>query len=173
MYRPSLSLFILILFLHFNASSQVDTANRKSISLFYGLKSTKEKVYPHFLDFQKFGKLHPVIKETKRLTEASGNSMGTFSVKESIFLFGFIPMHPKYDTAVFELEKDKKIKYTSQVKKNLYLEIILSFEERNDSTFIKEVVSTSGSRLTGSILRSAIKKKHLILVNNLRRELGR
>ena len=141
--------------------------------LIHELKCNSEKAYSYFIDFEKFGKLHPVIKETKKIKAGSGDTIGEYAIKEFIFLFGFIPLRPRYNATVIETEKGKKIKYTSQVKKGIYLEIVFEFSESTDknSCAIKEEITIRGKHSTSKILLKQMKKKHLILVENLKKEI--
>ena len=147
-------------------------AAKRTLTLVHEVKSPQELTYSYFIDFEKFGKIHPAIKETKKIKEPIGNSMGIYAIKESIRLYGFIPLHPEYTAEVIEIEKGKTIVYTSRVKKSVYLEINFSFSEsETGSTIIREEVTLTGNRLICSILRSQMKKAHLQLIENLKKEL--
>ena len=167
------ALFLLLCVFSSPSSKGAPTDKGKQIQalLIHEAACSNEQAYAYFIDFEKFGKLHPVIKETKNIVPPSGNSMGIFSVKEFIFLFGFIPMHPKYNAEVIEVEKGVKIKYLSQVKKNVHLEILFSFSENEQhSTVIHEEITISGNHMICSMLLREMKKKHLLLIENLKKE---
>ncbi len=140
------------------------------LTLRHEIKCPKEKAYSYFIDFEKFGKIHPVIKETNQIKAPVGNSMGIYSIKEHIFLFGFIPLNPIYNAEVIEDEKGRRILYTSQVKKNLYLEIAFLFSEESDKTIIKEEITITGNSLICLMFMRQIKKMHLRLIENLKKE---
>ena len=144
---------------------------KKTLLLIHEVKCPKVQAYAYFIDFEKFGKIHPVIKETKRIKDPVGNSMGIYSIKEHIFLFGFIPLNPRYNAEVIEDEKGRRIVYTSQVKKNLYLEIVFSFSEENEKTKIREEVTVTGNTFICWMFRRQIKKMHLLLIENLKKEI--
>ena len=171
--KKQLCLGILFSIFYFNAIEAREKKEIRTIILTYEVKSAKEMAYSFFIDFEKFGKLHPVFKETKRISEANGNSIGTFSVKEFIFLYGFIPLHPKYDVQVIETEKGTRIQYLSQIKKSVHAEINFSFSEESEthSTIIREEIILSGNPIICNILLGQMKKKHLILIENLKKEL--
>ena len=168
-----LSFGILFSIFYFTSIEAQEKNEVRTIILTHQVKCVKEMAYSFFIDFEKFGKLHPVIKETKRISEGAGNSMGTFSVKEFIFLYGFIPLHPKYDVQVIEKEKGNRIQYLSQIKKSVHAEINFSFSEEAEahSTIIREEIILSGNPIICNILLGQMKKKHLILIENMKKEL--
>jgi hypothetical protein len=146
-------------------------AAKRTLILTHEVKAPVEIAYSYFIDFEKFGSIHPAIKETKRIKEPAGNSMGIYSIKEAVLLYGFIPLHPKYTAEVFEVEKGNKILYTSRVKKSVYLEINFLFSKsETGSTIIREEVILTGNGLICSLLRGQMKKAHLKLVENLKKE---
>lgn len=120
--------------------------------------------YKTLLDFQEFGKVHPVMTSVKIIGEKNGNI--EYRVKERTNLFGFIPMRPGYNATVTEVEKGKLIRYDSQVKKNVKLEIVFSFEEH--STTVKEDITITSNKLVARIFMGILKKMHLQVMQNIR-----
>jgi len=142
---------------------------KQSIILNHAIKCNKERAYSYFIDFEKFGKIHPVIHTVTQIEPQTGNSKGKYFIKESIVLFGFIKMNPEYTAEVFEVEQGNKIQYTSQVKPGVFLEINLEFSdwENGFGTIIKEEVTVTANPIICSILLKQIKKIHLDLIKNL------
>ncbi len=147
---------------------------KQSIVLDHAIKCTKEQAYSYFIDFEKFGKIHPVIHTVTQIETQKGNSKGKYFIKESIVLFGFIKMNPEYTAEVFEIDTGNKIKYISQVKPGVDLEINFEFSdwENGFGTVIKEEVIVTANVIVCNILLKQIKKIHLDLITNLERDLA-
>lgn len=111
-----------------------------------------ESLYSHFQEFEKFGALHPFFT---RVTKTAEN---IFFVNERVLLFGFLPMEPQYSVEVHEMKG--AIRYLSEVRKNVKLEINFSFEEKDHYTDITEVVTVKTNRIIAMILLNTIEKAH-------------
>jgi len=128
----------------------------------YTLNASPAEVYPYFLDFEKFGKLHPYMVEIKKL-EANH-----YSISEKLFLYGFIPMRPFYTATVHELEKDKKILYTSHVKRGVDLKLFFHFSDPGNGTvLIRETIEVEANKLIAVVFVGLIKKAHKKLIESL------
>ena len=116
-------------------------------------------VYNSLLDFKEFGHLHPCMKKVEIVEEAA--SYKVYSVEEVVYLLGFVKIRPAYDARVIELEKNKCIQYTSQVKKNIYLSILFTFSNASDGRLsVKEEIEISSNKLAGTLFLSILKKTH-------------
>ncbi len=52
-------------------------------------------VYNSLLDFKEFGNLHPCMKKVDMIGQAAGYK--EYSVKEIVYLLGFLKIKPNYD----------------------------------------------------------------------------
>ncbi|MCW3103990.1 MAG: hypothetical protein JWO09_2430 [Bacteroidetes bacterium] len=133
-----------------------------SITLHTRIKAAKAELYPYFLDFEKFGELHPLMQ---KVTKTGTN---TFYINESVLLLGFIPMKPEYTVEV--AETDGTITYNSHVRKGVDLQIRFSFsEDGNGYTTITEQVDVKAITVIARILLHTIKKAHTDIFRSLER----
>ena len=135
----------------------------KIFTLNYSFKNNLEKVYDCVLDLKKFGEHHPYFTEVSILKQSETHT--EYHIKEKILVFGFIPQKPEYDAKVFEVEKNKHIRYTSSVMGKISLIINFYFTEPNakGEILLRENIHLEGNNLLCSILLSTMKKAHLEL----------
>jgi len=127
-----------------------------------------EIVYNALLDFKKFGDIHPFMTEVKIVHENLPEYV-EYCIVEEVYFLGFIKNRPRYNAKVMELEKNKHIRYTSQVKKNIYLVIDLNFSEnKNGSLMITENFEITSNKLMGRVFVGILKKAHLKFFENLK-----
>jgi hypothetical protein len=91
-----------------------------------------------------------------------------YEVNEEVLLFGFIKLRPNYKAKVIEIEKHKQLRYTSQVKKNVYLNIDLHFTETNGKTKMTEHIEVTTNGLVAFIFLDILKKAHLKVYQNIK-----
>lgn len=132
-----------------------------SLTLNARIKAPVKTLYPYFVEFEKFGALHPLMT---KITKTGEN---TFFVNESVLLLGFIPMKPSYTAKV--IEKDGSVIYISNVRKGVDLEIRFTFSEDPESgiTLITEEVDVAANRIIAKILLNTIEKAHLEIFRKL------
>ncbi|MCE3279757.1 MAG: hypothetical protein K0S44_1948 [Bacteroidetes bacterium] len=137
---------------------------KNTLTLNAKIKAPKENLYPYFLDFQKFGDLHPLI------TKVTKTGINKFHIYESVLLLGFIPMKPNYPVEV--TEENGAIIYNSNVKKGVDLHIKITFEEdlHTGLTTITETVNVKAMRLVAIILLNTMKKAHSQLFDKLKNQ---
>lgn len=128
------------------------------------IKAPKEKLYPYFRDFEKFGNLHPLI------TKVTKTGINTFHINESVLLLGFIPMKPNYSVEVNQ--NNGMIMYNSNVKKGVDLHIVITFEEHHQSgvTTVTETINVKSNRLIAMILLKTMKTAHQQLFDKLKKQ---
>lgn len=127
-----------------------------------------EIVYKALLDFKKFGELHPYMKEVTILKDCSPEYM-EYQVVEEIYFFGFIKNHPHYTAKIVETAKDKTIRYTSPVKKNIFLTIDFSFSvNTHGMLLVNEDIELRCNKIIGIFFSNILKKAHLQFFKNLR-----
>lgn len=119
--------------------------------------------YESIVDMRKYGNYHPMMTSVEVVGIQNGNT--TFEVKEKTFFFGFIPMKPIYRATVTEIEKGKIIRYDSQVKKNVRLEIIFTFGSDGK---INEDITVWAGWPVGGIFINLLKKMHLKVMDNMK-----
>jgi hypothetical protein len=139
----------------------------RTLQLNYNLKGNIQSLYPSVLDMRLFGKHHPYMTEVKLLQ--STNEFSEYDIKEKVLLFGFIPHRPRYTAKVFEIEKEKRIKYTSLVQGKIDLAIDFNFthNESTNTTNLDESIVVSGNGIACKILIDIMKKSHRILFNEI------
>lgn len=128
------------------------------------INAPKEKLYAYFLDFEKFGNLHPLI------TKVTKTGINTFHINESVLLLGFIPMKPTYSVEV--TEHNGMIIYNSNVKKGVDLNILITFEEDLQAgvTTVTETVNIKAIRLIALVLLKTMKTAHSQLFDKLKHQ---
>lgn len=126
-------------------------------------------VYKALLDFKKFGELHPYMKEVTVMEDKSPEFI-EYLVKEEIYFFGFIKNHPMYTARVMEVEKNKHIRYTSPVKKYIFLTVDFTFSKAGSGALlVQEEIKLVSNKLIGTVFLNILRKAHLQFFENLRR----
>jgi hypothetical protein len=144
----------------------------KTFLLNHSIDRKFDDVYEHILDFKKFGKIHPLMKEVTELTKIEPNSIN-YEVNEEALLLGFLKIKPMYEVEVIELEAQKHIRYFSHIKSAILLNIDFIFPENgSDIAFnLIERVEIKGNYLLIAYFASILKKTHLQTFENIRRQL--
>ena len=127
-------------------------------------------LYEQFLDLRKYGKHHPVMTDVKIVSDNTPEYI-EYEIDEVVKLFGFIKMYPNYKAKVFEIEKEKHLQYTSQVKPNIFLTIDIYFSENSGKTKVEESISVTGNKIITAIFLGILKKAHVKLFQNLKTNL--
>ena len=123
-------------------------------------------VRENLLDLRRFGKYHPVMTSVKQIGQ-KGNTYTAFEVEEKTRLLGFIPMKPKYKALVSE-GANGSIRYDSQVKKNVRLQIDFKFEMTGPICVVTEDILVEGNKLIAGIFIGILNKMHLQTMENMR-----
>jgi len=135
-------------------------------TLEHKLQGDFEIVYSTLLDFKKFGEIHPYMTEVSIIKEQP--EYIEYNIVEEIYLFGFIKNYPTYTARIMELKKDQHIRYTSPVKKNIFLTVDITFSHQaNGSLLVTEAFEIQSSRLMGRMFGNILKKAHLKFFENL------
>jgi hypothetical protein len=144
----------------------------KTILLNHSFDRKFDDVYEHILDFKKFGKIHPLMKEVTKLSKIEPNSIN-YQANEEALLLGFLKIKPNYEVEVIELEAQKHIRYFSHIKSAILLNIDFIFSENgSDIAFnLTERVEIKGNYLLIAYFASILKKTHLQTFENLRSQL--
>lgn len=125
-------------------------------------------IYPALLDFKKFGEIHPYMKEVK-LIKDNLPEFTEYSIVEEVYFLGFIKNNPTYTAKVFEVEKNKRIRYTSPVKKSIFLTIDISFSSnKNGTLLVTEEFEIGCNKLMGLVFKNILVKAHLKFFQNLK-----
>lgn len=134
--------------------------------IFYSVNAPVSVVYNTILDFKQFGELHPYMKSVELIH--SNPEFSEYEIRESVLVFGFIPMKPHYRAKVFEIEKGKQIRYVSLVQNRIPLTIDFFIEHSNEDTVkVTEQIEMNGNRLFTSVLMPMMKKTHRIIFQEL------
>jgi hypothetical protein len=126
-----------------------------------------QNLYEQFCDFQKYGAHHPVMK-TVKIVEDKRPHYVEYEIDEEVLLFGLIRMRPNYKAKVIELEKHKKLRYTSQVKSYVFLIIDFHFSENNGKTKMVEHIEVNTNLLVAIVFLDILKKAHLKVYQNIK-----
>lgn len=141
---------------------------KTTFSLEHSLPYHFDVIYASLLDFKKFGEIHPFMSEVKVLNDNYPDYIEYVIVEEFYFL-GFIKNHPAYTAKVTEVEKGKHIRYTSPVKKNIFLVIDIRFStDKNQTIRVREDFVITANKVMGLIFANILKKAHLQFFKNLR-----
>ncbi|MDF2438097.1 MAG: hypothetical protein K0Q95_2473 [Bacteroidota bacterium] len=131
----------------------------KSLKITHLFKTKPEVIFPHFLEFEKFGAFHPYFKKVTK------TGLNVFHVNEQVLLLGFIPMKPEYKVEVEE--SNGCVIYKSKVRTGVDLTIKFSFEPKGDHTLLTETVDVEANPIIAYILLKTIQKAHLDLFKRL------
>lgn len=138
------------------------------LNLQHVLPNEFEIVYNALFDFKKFGELHPYMTEVKILENRSPEYI-EYEVVEELFFLGFIKNKPRYTARVMEPEKYKKIRYTSPVKKNIFLTVDFSFSvNKNGMLLVNEEIELRCNKIIGLLFLNILQKAHYQFFKNLR-----
>ncbi|MES2568015.1 MAG: hypothetical protein V4565_14165 [Bacteroidota bacterium] len=124
-------------------------------------------LYDQFCDFIKYGAHHPVMKTVKMVEDKSPDYV-EYEVDEEVLLFGLIKIRPNYKAKVIEIEKNKQLRYTSQVKKYVFLIIDFHFTEANGKTKMVEHIEVTTNLLVAIVFLDILKKAHLTVYKNIK-----
>ena len=128
-------------------------------------------VRENLLDLRKYGKYHPVMTSVRQIGQ-KGNIYTAFEIEEKTRLFGFIPMKPKYKALVSEAENGN-IRYDSQVKKKVRLQIDFTFVIIGPICVVTEDILVEGNKLIAGIFIGILKKMHLKTMANMKFNLSK
>ena len=131
-----------------------------SITLYYTVHQPFDRIYLSLLDFKQFGQLHPYMKSVE-IVNQSEHAI-EYLVHEKLKLWGFTPIAPCYKATITEVEKNKHIRYWSEVQKGLFLTIDFTFKTyaENTSTEVYEQIALKGTPWVHTIFLSILKKSH-------------
>ncbi len=127
-------------------------------------------LYEQFLDLKKYGKHHPVMTNVKIVSDKLPDFI-EYEIDEVVKLFGFIKIYPNYKAKVFEIEKEKHLQYTSQVKPTIFLTIDIYFSKKSGKTIIQENISVTGNKIITFVFLGILKKAHLGLFKTIKANL--
>lgn len=141
-----------------------------SLHLSYTINGSFNEVYASLLDFKKFGQLHPYMKSVEIIGQT--NNSIEYLVHEKLNLWGIIPLKPCYQATIVEVEKNKHIRYLSEVKKGLFLTVDFTFKNKSgDNTIhIDEDITLKGNPLAHGVFLSLLKKSHKHVLKSLQRK---
>lgn len=141
-----------------------------SITLFYEVNKPLNYTYAALLDFKKFGELHPYMTSVEVLNRT--DRAMEYLVHEKLKLWGIIPMSPCYHVITSEVQRNKCICYSSEVKKGLFLTINFTFEENSNHTItqVTEQITLKGMPWVHAVFLSILKKSHQHVFETLQKE---
>jgi len=140
-----------------------------TFSLQHALPNQLEIAYESLADLKKFGEIHPYIIEVNIIKNNLPEYL-EYVIVEEVHLFGFIKNHPIYETKVFEIEEYKHIRYTSRVKKNIFLTIDITFSKnKSGNLIVTETFDIRSPKLMGMVFSGILKKAHFKFFENLKK----
>jgi hypothetical protein len=131
------------------------------------LSNNLEIVYNSLLDLKKFGGIHPHITDVNIITDNSPHFI-EYDIVEDIQLMGFIRNHPRYTAKVFEIEKNRHIRYLSPVKTFIFLQVDFIFSVKNGLLVVDETFQLTCNKFWALVFTSILKKAHLRFFANLK-----
>lgn len=135
--------------------------------LSHTLNGTIGQVYDCLLDFQKFGKCHPFMRDTTVIKVNPPNWI-EYAVKEEILLLGFLKIRPEYRAEVTAVAQDKQIKYFSKAKGGIVLTIhFLLLDQGNGVVQVNENIEVKGNPLLNKYFLNILRKAHLKTFENI------
>jgi hypothetical protein len=142
-------------------------ADNYNFTLEHNFNKPFNNIYDVILDFKKFGHFHPHMKDVRVVSQQIPNNI-EYEVDEEVLIYGFIRLRPNYKATVLEVEKNKHVRYLSQVKKNIFLTIDFTFSEdkQNGTTRVIEKVDVKGNKFIAGVFLTLLKKAHLQMFNN-------
>lgn len=144
-------------------------SGKTSFKIKYELPTRLSVVYDSLMDFKKFGELHPYMKQVDLVLDKRPE-FTEYKIVEEVYFFGFIKNQPEYNARVYELEKNKCIQYTSQVKSFIFLTITFHLSEGKDGAVsIQEEFEIKCNKLIGYIFSDILKKSHARVFENIKK----
>lgn len=137
-----------------------------TLALNYRLKGRPELVYDSLVDFRKFGALHPHMQQIDILADHSPEFI-EYDIHEELYVFGFIKMKPRYTAKSFGIEKNKHVQYTSQVRKNVFLQIDFTLQENAGVIELQELITLNCNKVIGYIFLGILRRAHHQLFRKL------
>lgn len=92
-----------------------------------------------------------------------------YKVNEEVLLLGLLKMRPEYNVEVIQIEKEKHVRYVSNVKGGIVLVIDFNFmydKDTNQVALLEHIV-VKGNRWLIAYFITLVKKAHLQLFDNL------
>lgn len=140
----------------------------KNLLLNHSFTCDLARVYDSILNFKKFGEFHPYMVNVHELKKTATNGI-EYQVNEEVLLLGFLKMRPEYNVEVLEIEKDKHVRYVSNVKGGIVLVIDFNFvyDKNTNQVELAEHIVVKGNRWLIAYFITLLKKAHLQLFDNL------
>lgn len=139
----------------------------RTLILEHTFNLNKDEVYAAVANFERFASLHPVMTSVKVITTSLPDFI-EYAVEEEMRVLGILVMKPKYNATVSEIEKFKQVRYTSQVKKGIFLTLNFHFSQQGNVSTIREEIEVSGNKLITAVFLKILKKAHLTTFERLR-----
>lgn len=138
----------------------------KTLELNYTVNCPADTVYEQLVDFKRFAELHPYMK-TAEITQDHLPEFIEYGITEEVLLLGFIRSYPKYRARVFGLEKNRSLRYTSQVKKYIFLTIEFHLSDRGNGCAVTERIEIEGNPLLTYVFAGILRKSHAQVFENI------
>lgn len=133
----------------------------------HNLSDQWEIVYNSLLDLRKFGEIHPHMTDVRIINNNLPDHV-EYAITEKVYLLGFIKNHPRYNANVAEVQKNRHIRYTSQVKPTIFLTVDITFSKNSSHRLIvTEEFEIRSNKLLGLVFANILKKAHLRSFENL------
>ena len=120
-----------------------------------------DKITPFFMNFSKFGEVHPLMKKVEKISE----NEATFY--ETVKISGFIPHNFSYPAKMTRNENNNSVTMFAEPKPSVFLELKFDFFQEANRTKIIEEINIEASYLVSRILKRQVVKSHRKLVENI------
>jgi len=135
------------------------------------IASPPESVYAALVDLRQFGRYHPHMKEV-RIVDDQKPAFIEYEISEELILFKIFRSKPRYNARVFEIDTKAQLRYTSQVKPGIFLQVDFKLKNNGkEGTLISEQVQLTCLKPLALAFYGILKKAHLEAFENLKQQL--
>ena len=127
--------------------------------IIYSFSQSIGTLYPYIVDFEKFGSLHPYMNRIQKMADG-------YRAYETVPL-GFIKRHEEYPVQVDVLAPMKTVRYRSQVKPSVSLEILFEFSTLENKTIITETITINANAIVRWMMENLMQRAHKQLFEKL------
>lgn len=152
--------------IHFKGTSTMSLT--RSITLTYQVAGPAEAVYAELYHFENFARLHPYMKKVSCVQQSS--FFKEYWIEEELYLFGCIKSRPSYQARVSGERSKYRIRYTSQVKKNIGLCIDFRISSaKNGTVVVEERIELKTNALIAFVFFRILRGAHRQVFRDLQR----
>ncbi len=130
------------------------------MKLTFRSKKTKDYIFDHLTDMQKFAAIHPVISKIENIKDDK------YLVYETL-KFSFIPFSFTYPVQVQKNKNKKTVTFQAKVFKIINIEMLFHLKSEGDFTIITENINFKTLLPIKFVLKKVFKAQHILLFKNI------